>query len=163
VQEEGLAVGGEALHPLVGEGAGADLERGVIFDPRLRCRQLLRPVRHVLLEDGEEEVGLAGEVGVDGTVRVARSLGDLLHRGALVAALGKDARGRGDQLCSGARLLLGSGLAFGQFSHLDYEYNLNCDTNLVWPLRTQRQLSRLSFLAVGLRKPTRRTCRLRGR
>ena len=54
VEEEGLAVVGEALHPLVSEGAGAGLKRGVVFDPHLRCRQLLRPVRHVLLEDGEE-------------------------------------------------------------------------------------------------------------
>ena len=84
----------------------------VVVDPRLRRRQLLRPVGHVLLEDGEEEVGLAGEVGVDGAVRVAGLLGDLLDRGALVAALGEDAGGGGDQLGAGARLLLCSCLAF---------------------------------------------------
>ena len=112
VEEEGLAVAGEALHPLVREGAGASLERRLVRDSNLCRRQLPRPVRHVLLEDGEEEVRLAGEVGVDRAVRVAGLLGDLLYRGALVAALGEDGRGGGDQLGACARLLLGPGLAF---------------------------------------------------
>ena len=94
-------------------------------------RQLLRPVRHVLLEDGEEEVGLAGEVGVDGAVGVAGLLGDLLHRGALVAALGEDGGGGGDssarvRACFSALVSL-----FGLLSISDFICNSNYDTNLI--------------------------------
>ena len=96
VEEEGLAVLREALHPLVGERSGAGLERLVLGELDLGRGQLARPFRHVLLEHGEEEVGLAVEVRVDGAVRVARLLGDLLHRGALVAAACEDGGGGGE-------------------------------------------------------------------
>jgi hypothetical protein len=79
VQEEGLAILCKSPHPLVGEGPGAELERLVLAELNLGRGQLPRPLRHVLLEHGEEEVGLAVEVRVDGAVRVAGLLGDLLH------------------------------------------------------------------------------------
>ena len=89
VEEDGPAVTGEAVHPLVGErpcpglqGASAGSADWVSAAPYA--------LGHVLVEDGEEEVCLALEVGVDGAVGVAGLLGDLLDGGAAVAAAGED-------------------------------------------------------------------------
>jgi hypothetical protein len=58
----------------------------------------------VLVEHGQEQLVLPGEVRVDGALRVARLLGDLLERRAVEAVTLEDAPGGRDQV--GARALL---------------------------------------------------------
>jgi hypothetical protein len=53
------------------------------------------------LVDGEEQVLLGGEVGVDRALGVASPLGDLVHRGGMEAASDKAGLGRREQLVAG--------------------------------------------------------------
>jgi hypothetical protein len=59
------------------------------------------------LVDGEEQVLLGGEVGVDGTLGVAGPLGHLVHRAGMEPLADKARLGRREQLLAGLLAPLG--------------------------------------------------------
>jgi hypothetical protein len=62
----------------------------------------------VLLEHGEEEIVLAGEVRVDRALRIARLVGDLVETGGMETTAEEDAARRRDQVLAGLLLTLGA-------------------------------------------------------
>src|SRR6266567_1623875 len=78
---------------------------GAVHD-RLDLGELLVAVA---LEGGQEQVLLAGEVGVERADGEAGLLGDVVHGGAGVALAGEHPRGRLEQVLTGLGSALGSG------------------------------------------------------
>jgi hypothetical protein len=104
---------------------GGDVERGV------RGERLLEPARErgepelarlglelvtqpgqvaaaLLVEQGEQEIGLVAEVGVEGAAREAGPVGDVLDRGAMEALGGEDLFAGSEQRGTGLGLRFGS-------------------------------------------------------
>src|SRR5439155_1748597 len=78
-----------------GDGAVTVLEALLVEDDVGEDARALLELR---VEHREEEVVLPGEVRVDGALRVAGFLGDLVERGAVEAALEEGVAGGGDEL-----------------------------------------------------------------
>ena len=89
-----------------------DADDGAERGPRIllldRGEVLRGPIRDALVQQGEEEVGLAVELRVHDALREAGALGDRIEGGRGVAPLGEDLPRRGEQPVAIALHLLGS-------------------------------------------------------
>ncbi len=95
----GVIVVGTVVHHEVRTDRAQDVG-GVPCEPMLR-EQLVELVRRAGLDGRLEEIGLAGEPAVDGAGGQARSPGDLLDPGPVVALLGEHVRGRVEETITG--------------------------------------------------------------
>lgn len=97
-REEGALAVAEDGHEVVDEGSGAGLGGGGFAEAGV---DFLLGTGEVFLEDGEEDVFLAGEVGIERAAGFAGTFGDVFEAGLFEAAFRENFPGGLDELLAG--------------------------------------------------------------